>query len=130
LFKSLVPACLSLVLACTAPVHTAPPPGILEGHLKIVSPREVDLAGGDAQANTTEVYAEYPLIVLAADGKKEIARITVDNQGNYRASLPPGDYILDVQDRAHRHVRAAPRPFTVVSRQTARVDMEIDTGVR
>jgi hypothetical protein len=128
-FKNLVPAWLSLVLACTAPVQAAPP-GFLEGHLKIVSPREVDLAGGGAQANTAEVYAEYPLVVLAADGKKEIARVTVDNEGNYRTSLPPGDYVLDVQGRARGHVRAKPRRFKVVSRQTARVDMDIDTGVR
>jgi hypothetical protein len=129
LFKSLVPACLSLVLACTAPVQAAPP-GSLEGRLKIASPMEVDLTDGDTRANTAEVYAEYPLIVLAADGKKRIARITVDADGKYHASLPPGDYVLDIQDRAERHIRATPKRFTIASRQTAHVDMEIDTGVR
>jgi hypothetical protein len=38
--------------------------------------------------------------------------------------------VLDVQDRRHRHFRAKPQPFTVVSNQTVRVDMNIDTGVR
>ena len=28
------------------------------------------------------------------------------------------------------HVRAKPQPFTVVSNQTVRVDMDIDTGIR
>jgi hypothetical protein len=28
------------------------------------------------------------------------------------------------------HVRAKPQPFTVTSNQIARVDMDIDTGVR
>jgi hypothetical protein len=128
-FKNLVPAWLSLVLACTASVNAAPP-GFVEGHLKIVSPREVELADGNASEITAEGYAEYPLIILSRDGKKEIARVTADGDGNYRTALPPGDYILDVQGRARGHVRAKPRRFRVVSRQTARVDMDIDTGVR
>jgi hypothetical protein len=126
----LIPASLSLVLACAAPVNSAPPAGFLEGHLKIVSSKEVDLADGNAPSVGPEIYAEYPLIVLSGDGKREIARATVDGEGNYRTSLPPGDYVLDLQDRLRRHIRASPKRFTIVSRQSARVDMEIDTGVR
>jgi hypothetical protein len=128
-FKNLIPVWFSLALACTASVNAAPP-GFVEGHLKIVAPREVELTDGDAPAITAEDYAEYPLIILSRDGKKEIARITADRDGNYRRALPPGDYVLDVQGRARGHVRAQPRRFKVVSRQTARVDMDIDTGVR
>jgi hypothetical protein len=128
-FRNLIPAWLSVVLACTASVDAAPP-GFVEGHLKIVSPKEVELADGNAPAITAENYAEYPLIILSRDGKKEIARVTADGDGNYRTALPPGDYILDVQGRARGHVRAKPRRFTVVSRQTVRVDMDVDTGIR
>ncbi len=128
-FKNLIPACLSLVLACTASVNAAPP-GFLEGHLKIFSPKEVDLADGDASAITAEDYAQYPLLILSRDGKKEIARVAANAEGNYRAALPPGDYVLDVQGRARGHLRSKPRPFEVVSKQTVRVDMDIDTGVR
>ena len=71
-----------------------------------------------------------PLIILSQDGKKEIARVTADENGKYRVAVPPGEYILDVQDRKRRHVRAAPQPFTVASNQTVHVDMNIDTGVR
>jgi len=56
--------------------------------------------------------------------------VTADETGNYRVAVPPGDYVLDVQDRRRRHVRAAPQPFTVTSNQTVHVDMNIDTGVR
>jgi len=106
------------------------PPGFVEGHLKIISGKEVELADGNAPAITAENYAEYPLIILSHDGKKEIARVTADGNGNYRTALPPGDYVLDVQRRARGHVRAKPQRFTVVSDQTVRVDMDIDTGVR
>ena len=54
--------------------------------------------------SSAETYAEYPLIILSQDGKKEIARITADENGNYHVALPPGDYVLDVQGRAPGHV--------------------------
>jgi len=102
----------------------------MEGHLKILSPKEVELADGDTPAVTSETYAEYPLIIVSRDRKKEIARVTANRNGNYRVELPPGDYVLDVQGRAPGHVRAKPQRFTVVSNQTVRIDMDIDTGIR
>ena len=106
------------------------PPGFVEGHLKIISGKEVELAEGNAPAITAKNYAQYPLIILSQSEKKEIARVTADENGNYRTALPPGDYVLDLQAHARGHVRARPQRFTVVSNQTVRVDMNIDTGVR
>ena len=127
--KYLIFACIFLVLATTGSLNAAPP-GFLEGHLKIVSSKEVELADGNTPTPSAEAYAEYPLIILSQDGKKEIARVTADEKGNYHVALPPGNYVLDVQGRAPGHVRAKPQQFTVVSNQTVRVDMDIDTGVR
>jgi hypothetical protein len=46
-------------------------------------------------------------------------------------AVPPGDYILDVQDAGLKATCAQnPQPFKVISNQTVRVDMDIDTGVR
>jgi hypothetical protein len=129
ILKYLISACVFLLLAGSASIDAAPP-GFVEGHLKILSAREVELADGTPPVITGENYAEYPLIILSQDGKKEIARVTADGNGNYRTALPPGDYVLDVPRRGRGHVRAKPQPFTVASNQTVRVDMEIDTGVR
>jgi hypothetical protein len=118
-----------VVLVATASVNAAPQ-GFLEGHLKIYSPKEVELADSTPPKKTTENYAEYPLIVMSRDGKKQVARVTADANGNYRIALPPGDYVLDVQDRMRRHLRATPRTFTVLSNQAVRADMNIDTGIR
>ena len=57
-------------------------PGFLEGHLKIISLKEVALAGGNPPKFTAENYAEYPLIVLSKDRQKEVARITPDRDGD------------------------------------------------
>ena len=128
--KQLISACAVLVLAGTA-LSNPTRPGFVEGHLTIVSRSEVELADGTPDNVTAETYAEYPLIVLSHDSKKEIARVTADGDGHYRLALPPGDYILDVQGRLPEgHVRAKPKRFKVVSKQITRVDMDIDTGVR
>ena len=124
--KSLIAVCIFPVIAGMA----TEPPGFVEGHLTIISPKGVELADGNAPAITAENYAQYPLIILSQGEEKEIARVTADGNGNYRTALPPGDYVLDVQGRARGHVRAKPQRFTVVSNQTVRVDMNIDTGVR
>jgi hypothetical protein len=106
-------------------------PGFLEGRLRILPFREVELADGTPSKVSAGNYADYPLIILSQDGKKEIARVTADGNGNYRLALPPGDYILDAQGRPPKgHVRAKPQRFKVVSNQIARVDMDIDTGIR
>ena len=106
-------------------------PGFVEGHLRILAFRDVELAEENPPKFSAGNYAEYPLIILSQDGKKEIARVTAHGDGSYRLALPPGDYILDVQGRPPKgHVRAKPQRFKVVSNQTVRVDMDIDTGVR
>jgi hypothetical protein len=130
LFNRLIAIAIFLNLIGSVTANDAVPPGFVEGHLKILALKEVELADQTPSKMTAENYADYPLIILNADGKKEIARVAADGNGNYRVVLPPGNYVLDVQDRARKHVRAKPQPFTIVSNQTAHVDMNIDTGVR
>jgi hypothetical protein len=128
--KYLILGCLFLVpIGCLAWDNTAP--GFLEGHLRILAFKDVELAEENPPKFSGGNYSEYPLIILSQDGKKEIARVTADGNGAYRVALPPGDYILDVKGRVPKgHVRAKPQPFTVGPNQTSRVDMNIDTGIR
>jgi hypothetical protein len=56
-------------------------------------------------------YAQYPLIVLSREEKKEIARVTADENGSYRVALLPGNYVLDIQDRERKRLRAHPQPL-------------------
>ena len=123
-------ASIFLLLTGTASIQAAPQ-GFVEGHLKIVVIRAVEPDNGPQPA--PETYAQYPLIVLSQDEKKEVARLTADKSGNYRVALPPGAYILAVQERpseerAAERIHANPQPFTVVSNQTVRVDMTVFIG--
>lgn len=103
---------------------------MVEGNLHIYSPKTVELADSTAATVTAETYAEYPLVVLSHDQKKTIKTVTADGKGRYRLALPPGSYVLDVQDRLRKHVRAKPQPFTVTADQTVHLDMDMDTGIR
>ena len=125
--KNLIIGCMFLMLAGSATSNDALPPGVMEGHLKILSRKPVDIGDENAAMVTARNYADYPLLVLSGDKQKEIARVTADTNGNYRAVLPPGDYVLVAQRRPRRHVSAKPQPFTVVSNQTVHVDMTIGT---
>ena len=128
--KNLIVGCIFLVLASGTRSSDALPSGAMEGHLKIVSPRAVEPSDEMPRpAVAPETYAKYPLIILSQDGEKEIAHVTPDENGKYRVALPLGAYILDVKDRVAKRARAKPQPFTVVSNQTVRVDMNIFIGL-
>jgi len=130
-----------LIFACICSAFTAPasinaaPQGFLEGKLKIISGRPVALddenpsrpIDGEPAAAGTD-YANYPLIVLSQREKKEVARITADAQGHYRAALPPGAYVLDAEGRVRRRLHVRAQPFTIVSNETIHVDLTIDIG--
>jgi hypothetical protein len=126
--KYLIVACIFLVLVGTASSINATPQGFLEGQLKILSHRPVELGDENTAAAAAKNYADYPLIILSRAETKEITRVTADRNGNYRVALPPGDYILDVQRGESAHLRAKPQPFTIVPNETIHVDMTIATG--
>jgi hypothetical protein len=129
--KNLIVGCIFLLLASGPGSSAALPPGTMEGHLKIVSPRAVEPSDDMPRpAVAPETYAKFPLIILSQDGEKQIARLIPDENGYYRVALPPGAYVLDMQDRVAKRLRAKPQPFTVISNQTVRVDMNIFTGLR
>lgn len=131
MFHRLLGTALTFAIALSTAVSTqAPATGVLQGHLKIISLETVKPADGSVPTVTPQTYLEYPLAVLTVDGKQQIASITADTQGNFRADLPPGAYLLDIENRVRKHVRAKPVPFTVTANQTVHVNMEMDTGVR
>ena len=125
--KYLIAASIFFLLVGSALINAAPQ-GFLEGRLKIISRRPVALADENTAPTTARNYADYPLIILTGDETKQIARSIADPDGNYRAALPPGAYILDVEGRVPKQLRVRPQPFTVISDATVHVDMTIVTG--
>ena len=128
IMKFLTTCCTFLALFATAQVKAAPQ-GFIEGHLKIVFRMAVEADDMPEREVAPELYPAYPLVILTKEGRKEVARLTADANGNYRAALPPGDYVLDVPDQVAKHIRATSQSFTVVSNQTVRVNITVFSGV-
>jgi hypothetical protein len=125
--RYLIAASICSVVAGTASVNAAPQ-GSVEGQLKIVSQKPVELDDENTPTLAAKNYADYPLIILTQGERKQIARITADAEGNYRAALPPGEYIIDVEGRVPKRLHVRAQPFTVVPNETVHVDMTIVTG--
>jgi hypothetical protein len=128
IFNSVVAPCIFLMVIGTPSIKAAPQ-GFIEGHLKIIVIRAVEPDNMPSPEN----YAEYPLIIPTQEGRREVARLTADKSGNYRVALPPGAYILALQERsgeerAAERIHANQQPFTVIPHQTVRVDMRIFIG--
>ena len=128
--RALIAALLFLTASAGLASDTKQATGILQGHLKVISLETVKPADGSVPTVTPQTYIDFPLVVLSSDAKQQVAVITADSKGNYRVELAPGTYVLDIENRVRKHVRAKPVSFTVVSNQTVQVDMEMDTGIR
>src|SRR5207244_10749726 len=63
----LVSAGVFLLLAGTASIDAAQS-GFVQGHFKIISPKEVELAVETTSSATADNYAEYPWIILGRAG--------------------------------------------------------------
>src|SRR5437016_12877178 len=116
--RYLIAASICSVVAGTAPANAAPQ-GSVEGQLKIVSQRPAELADENrttetrAAPVTAKNYADYPLIILTQGEREQIARITADAEGNYRAALPPGEDGIGVEGGRQERLDVAAQRVTV-----------------
>ena len=111
--------------------HTpaASSPGTLEGRVQILRSGGAHLADDAGGTREKEALADYPLVVLSKDGKTEIAQVVSDREGRFRVNLPAGDYVLNGKQAGRNRLRMAARPFTVISGQTVRVDLTVESVV-
>jgi hypothetical protein len=104
-------------------------PGFVEGHINVGPLTPVEREGAPKPTISAEGYAALQLAVFKADGKTKVADLMLDKNGNFRQPLAPGTYVVAMPPR--RITKAnLPRAITIVSDQTVRVDIEIDTGIR
>ena len=128
--KLLLAVCLALLAITAGVADGSAPTGWVEGHLSLMFLKGVDT--GDEMPRSTVapgMYAEYPLIVLTADRREQVARLTADDSGHYRAALAPGNYVLDVENRVRKRLGVKAQPFTVATNETVHVDITVMIGL-
>ena len=119
---------LALAMLLGTVVAGSDKPGFVEGHINIGPLTPVQRKDAPTKISP-EVYAALRVSVFQADGKTSVAPLAPDADGNFRQSLPPGTYIIDMPHGRMTKVNL-PRTITIVPDQTVRVDIEIDTGIR
>ena len=103
--------------------------GTLEGHVSIGPLVPVPREGEPEPTPAPEVYAGRQIVVFSGSGR-EIARVQIDGQGNYRLALPAGSYRVDINHAGIDSAAGLPAEVEILAGQTSRLDVDIDTGIR
>jgi hypothetical protein len=107
-----------------------PQTGVLEGHVTI-GPLVPVVREGEAEPTPSpEVYATRQIVVFREDGNTEVARLTIDANGDYRTSLPVGTYWVDINHAGIDSAAGLPSQVVIVHQEVTRLDIDIDTGIR
>ncbi len=125
--RFLIVAVLILASACTAiPKET----GVLAGDVTI-GPLVPALREGEQEPTPwPELYAARKILVLSQDGRREIARVSIEDDGTYQVVLPVGRYMVDIAAGEIERGENLPREIEIFSGQITRLDIDIDTGIR
>lgn len=122
---------LSLLVTVLAACASAPQEaGILEGHVTIGPLMPVVQQGVPEPTPAPEVYAARQIVILSGDGKRELERVQIGADGNYRVELAAGTYQVDINHAGIDSSKDLPRRVEILADETTRLDVEIDTGIR
>jgi hypothetical protein len=71
------------------------------------------------------------LIILTADGEREVKRLETGSDGQFRVALPPGEYLVrPVSGPGKMGARASEEKVTVRAGQFTKVRINFDSGMR
>ena len=118
-------ACL-LFAACSDEVLQA---GTLEGQVTI-GPIQPVVRPGEDPAVPPEVYAARKVMVYDKNGKKLIQEVSLGHDGYYSVELQPGIYTIDINRIGIDSSSDVPGQIEIISGETIKVDIDIDTGIR
>ena len=127
LYLTLLTLGVSSLFACTQSPNEF---GIIEGHITIGPLVPVIREGEVEPTPAPEVYAAREVVVFKEDGKTEFARLKIDASGNYRAELPVGTYVVDINHIGIDMAADLPKEIEITNQGVTRLDIDIDTGIR
>ena len=119
--------CALIAPACTMSSQET---GTLEGHVTIGPLVPAVQEGIPEPTPAPEVYAARQIVVLRERDGKEVVRLTINTEGNYRGELPVGTYLVDINHLGIDSAEGFPMTVEIVPDQVTRIDVDIDTGIR
>lgn len=128
LLRIVVVACaVSGLFACTQDPKDY---GFIEGHVTIGPLVPVVREGEMEPTPAPEVYAARQVVIYQKDGTTEVTRLKIDSSGYYRAELPVGTYVVDINHAGIDTAADLPREIEITRQGVTRLDIDIDTGIR
>ena len=116
----------------SSPAGQGGPVGYLEGQATIgpLQPGPVRV-GAPPPTPSPETCTARQLAIETADGTTEVTRFALAADCTFRVALPPGTYrVRVVQTNPIDRARNLPQTVVIAPGATARVDPDIDTGMR
>ncbi|KKQ35409.1 MAG: hypothetical protein US50_C0015G0001, partial [Candidatus Nomurabacteria bacterium GW2011_GWB1_37_5] len=101
--------------------------GYVSGHVTIGPFCPVEREGEPCDT-PPEAYTSREVIIYENNGSTEKERVNLDQNGNYKITLGPGNYFAQIEPAGIGP--GEKKPFTVTSFETTTVDFDIDTGIR
>jgi len=125
--RLLLLACVILVAACSSAGQET---GSLTGHVTIGPLQPVQRQGEPEPTPGPEVYAAWKIVIYTLDMRQEVARVSIDDEGNYTIELRPGTYTVTAEQATGRGLSQATHTVGITAGQTTQQDIDIDTGIR
>lgn len=104
--------------------------GVLTGEVTIGPLQPVVRVGVPEPTPAPEVFAARKILVLSQNGRREIARVSIDPDGTYSVLLPVGRYQVDIAESGIDRGIDLPTEIEIFKDQITRLDIDIDTGIR
>ena len=121
---------LVLLISCTACALGPKEYGVLEGQVTIGPLVPVIREGEQPPTPAPEVYAAREIVVFKANGVTEFTRLQIDSNGRFKAQLPVGTYVVDINRIGIDSTENFPLEITIKANQTTALSINIDTGIR
>jgi len=82
------------------------------------------------QDQAAQAYEARKIIICASDRSSIVEAVSLGHTGNYRISLPTGQYVVEIDHIGIDSSSDVPTTITIESGKTTRLDVRIDTGIR
>ncbi len=77
-----------------------------------------------------DIYAARKIIIYMDDSATVVRTVSIDENHQYEAYLPPGNYVVDINHTGIDHSSDVPEAITIEEGEITRLDIDIDTGIR
>lgn len=104
--------------------------GTLAGHVSIGPLQPVVRQGDPEPVPTPAMYAAWRIVVLTADGRREVATAVIGSQGNYQVVLSTGTYTVTAEPVNGGGFGQQSYSVEILDGITTSLDVDIDTGIR